>query len=243
MGDETDTLESGQNQQTEGGLPPAPRFAGSGDQRPSTDADATVEALQAKLSSWLDSELEKRLQGQKDRRFSKLEKQFGEVDARLARFATLMETGLKPDQAHQQLEVEEAIEFYRQQSQGSRQGGAPASNPAPGSAEQEQAAAEADQLLKEAGLDNDPAWAEILRARTFKDGVDLLKTAASFVIKRSIQKKPDENPAAIIQPGGGSLPKPDLEAAYWKEVNAAKGQGSAKGREIREKYRKLGLNA
>jgi hypothetical protein len=238
MDDEDRTLESGQDEQST--EMPSPRFASGGDERPSTDVDAIAAALQVKLGTWLDGELDKRLQSQKDRRFSKLEKQFDDVDARLTRFAELVQGGMKPDQARQQLDVEDAVDYVRQLRQGKR-AGAPVDQPALGSAEQEQAMTEANEILKEAGLDSDPAWVETLRKTTFKDGAHLLKTAATFVIKRTTAKPP-ENPATTISPGGGTLPRPDLEAAYQKEINAARGKGAAAGRVIREKYRALGLN-
>ncbi len=209
--------------------------------RPSTvEAEAIAKAVQPLLQTWLDDQLTRKLQSEKDRRINQVERKLETMQGALGRFTELVKGGMSPDQAQQQLRVESAIEYVESLRQQTGEGGGSAQSFPPAAGKPEQAIDEAKGLLSEAGLDSDPEWVQMV-SKGFSDAHEAVKAAANLIIRRAI-KGQKVNLAAAIQPGGGALPEENLEKAYQKEIAAARGQGATAGRTIREKYRALGLD-
>lgn len=228
-------LESGQSF---GEDAPTSETSNTGGQQTSTvDAEAIAKALMPVLEPWL----ERKLQSTKDRRFSQIERKLESTDGALARFAELVKGGMTPDQAQERLKFESAIEWVEQQrNQPARGSETSEPKPARGNAGGAQAIDEAAQFLKEAGLSEDPEWVK-MASEGFTSSHEAVKAATNLIIRRMLKGR-NANPAAVIQPSGGSLPPQNLEEEYRKELLAAKGKGNDAGREIRRKYRELGLN-
>jgi len=103
-------------------------------------------------------------------------------------------------------------------------------------------------LLSSAGISfKDPEYASIvakhsrgaLDEEAFYDDVDALVEKA----KAKQGKREEVSASAVVAEGGSSAPPTgDLTEKYKSEMIAARGRGSAVGREIKAKYRKLGVN-
>jgi hypothetical protein len=213
----------------------------TGDQQASTvDAKALANLLKGELEPWLDETLTRKLQGEKDRRINKVERRLETTEGALARLVELMEGGMNVKQAQQQLRLESALEFIDGLKEAPQGEVLATQKPKGGTSGKVAASDEATQLLKEAGLEEDPEWVERLKKGFASDG-EALRDAANLIVRRVVRQQAP-NPAAVIQPSGGALPEVDLEKEYRKEMLAAKGKGNNAGAVIRRKYRELGLD-
>jgi hypothetical protein len=209
-------------------------------------APSGVEAESAHLSKRI-LDLEKQLKGLQ-----------GGLDKRVGKFDNLDQTDLELllDIAHKAKGDPDTVQKEFIDAKIRRdymKGSAPISKPE----SREDAGPGVEQNVREmfaaAGISDEKVMAEVLKPLNSmeyvtEDGrmkpkyfVDLTARIAKS-LQAQVQQSQPGNPAAVIAPTGGGVPDTNLEAAYQKEINAAKGQGSAAGRAIREKYRKLGMD-
>jgi hypothetical protein len=219
-------LESGQNEGT--GLP-SPKFQSDGDKQASTGAGVQVVPLDQ-----LEQVVSRLMQGQKDRRINKMERQLDAVNETLERYEQLRSTGMTPDEAAFRLKVEEVVERGKPQSVST----SPAN---PGTITQEEAVRQAQALLKETGLENDPELTTLFTSKTFKNGDELVGEVVKFTARR-LKAAPAPNPATTISPAGGSAPTEDLQALYNQEITKIRRGDVMAVSELQRKFREKGLN-
>lgn len=183
-------LESGNNQGAPGQPTQAASGGGSGSQ-PSNDAEVLYQRLEQSLLS----KLEPRLQSLTDKRFKKVENEQTDIRAFMEKVKPYMDKGLTLDQATREVELNEALDFYR----ASRQGSQPAQlAAAPQQSSTEPAVMKALQKL---GLsDTDPEVVAILRDNA--DAADKIVGLATLGASR--KAAPTPNPAINAAPTTGS---------------------------------------
>jgi len=105
------------------------------------------------------------------------------------------------------------------------------------------------QMMKDAGVqinEHDPEAQLLSQARTPREYFTAIETAIEAKRQRTSTETPAEQSATPQRTptnlGGSGAPTPKAtEEDYKKEMYAARGQGPRKGREIKDKYRKLGV--
>lgn len=183
------------------------------------------DALVTKIVDRLIPEIDKRVQSTKDRRFSKFDKDLAALKSSLK--DGLVAEGMDP------AEVEEEL--------ARRLPSTPAKKVVPSSEKVSPGTAPdlADiqrQLLDKLGISAEDPDVVALNQRQLPTG-----QALAELVALATQRAQPTSPAGIVVPSGSSV-RPDLVKSYREEMLAARGKGYNVGREIRDKYRKLGLN-
>lgn len=219
---------------------PTPTFSEpSGDQptSPGTDLDAVSARFEKLLDTRLES-LERRLQSQKDKRWSELERQYGDLGE--IRHAL---------EAAKEGSTEEGIilDILAQRAAAQRPSDQPSSGfqPAPPAGNRAQTARdEARDILRAAGIDeNSPEVTELMRG-TYRNADHFLAETYRFAQRRQGRAAQPASPAAVLAPGGGAPGGSDqerLRAQYQSEKEKVR-RGSPDYMRIRNKYKELGLN-
>jgi hypothetical protein len=176
-------LESGQpgNQEL-----PTPEFSETGASSPSNGADEIV----SKLLPQLEQIIERKVQSQKDKRISEIEKVLG---GRSKILAELESEGVTiPKEVRTQMQIRELEERLAGRSE------QPAPSVDVGPSTQKAAVTEAIAKLNEYGLtSNDPAFIEVLRGKyTNRDAFD--KAVLGHIVGKLAPQKP-ANPADVVQ--------------------------------------------
>ena len=202
------------------------------DQPTSFDAEAFAEALKTNsaLRSAFDEAVARRLQSEKDRRINQVERRQDEFDERLAAYEKYRAEGMSPEKAKQAIEMDDALEYYRQQRKSQ-------AVPQPEQAGNQEvvASGEAMEFLKQAGIsEDDPEVMQVLRNTP---AAKVTGEIAKLVVRR-VTNTP--KPGQVIQPSGGSVPAADMMSEY--QAKASKLQpGSQAMLQLRAEYRKKGL--
>jgi len=227
-----DKLESGT---TQGATTASGNLQGQGDQQTSFDAKAFTDALKtnADLQAAFDEAVARKLQGEKDRRINKTERKLAEIDERLAVYERYRAEGMTPEKARQAMEMDEALEFYRQQKETGMQ------TPTQGAAGNRgtgEVNALAMEFLKNAGIgEDDPDVVQLLR----NTPDNMLAAEAAKLVVRRVSNAP--RPGQVIQPSGGNVPAADMMAEYKAKAKQLQ-PGSHSMLMLRNEYRKRGLN-
>lgn len=207
--------------------------AGS-DTQTSFDAEAFASALEKNpaLQKAFDDAVARRLQSEKDRRISKAERRLDDFDERLGRYEKYRSEGMAPENAKKALELDDALEYFREQKQSTATSVVNA-----GTVKPQAASADVSALLETAGLSvDDPDVVKLLR-ETPQDSMAV--EAAKLVVRKVTGKQ--VSPGQVILGGGGNVPATSLREQYEAE-SANIPRGSHQLLELRHKYRKLGLN-
>ena len=212
MSNDSNNSDSSLNPEAPGGKPNQQASTGQGGQRSSVSAtDIAHFFLTKEGADLIDKEVERRFQSQKDRGINRVEQRVDVVEKVVADYQALVDAGITPDLAKRYLRYEQDHEDIKQLKQSGSY--APQQTSLGGGANA--AVNEAQSLLKEAGLENDPEATLFLREHG--NSPNLTLETAHFVARR----KPGApaNPALTIQPGSGGVGgKPDLKAAYQAEL-------------------------
>ena len=221
--------DSGQEPQ-DSGLP-EPTYSGASDDKPNSGSVPSQAELDKELLTKIDSLVDKKLQSQKDRRWSELERQYGEL-ADFRRVLDAVKAGEDPDKVYDTLERQHLI----------REVNALKTSPSKASGkEPNQAYEEAVRLIKDAGLDNDPMVREVLGG-TYNDPSEMLSAVAKKIIEKNHQPP---SGVTAAQPNFAAAPPPSVNQytqEYKKEMMGARGKGYAVGDAIKQKYRELGVD-
>ncbi len=186
--------------------------------------DLTAKLLEA-LTPKLDELITRKVQSTKDKRFSKIEGGIGDIQQILAEAKELKGKGLNDDQVEDKMLLRRLVESLSVTAE------------APGQA-QPVVGDHARKILSDAGIaENDPDAVELAR-KSYASEAERVTAFASLAIQRT--RKPQPNPAQVVQTAPANVPNVDLAAEHLKEIIAAKGDLRAIV-EIDKKYRRLGL--
>ncbi len=98
-----------------------------------------------------------------------------------------------------------------------------------------------NELKDESGIElSDEELKQIWGGKRYTNWDDPFRDARKAAWKKAKQEAPA--PGAVIVEGGRTAAPPDAERKYIEEMNAARGRGAPFGREIKSRYRALGVD-
>jgi hypothetical protein len=210
---------------------PTPSFSDQGDSSTSSGADEIV----SKLLPQLEQIIERKVQSQKDKRFSEIEKVLG---GRSKLLAELESDGVSIPQ-----EVRTKMEIRELRDQIAQQPAQPVQARDDGSSQQKTATTEAIAELKEQGLEVDADVIAIFRGQ-YKSRAEF-DLAVQKHINRKLRPAKPANPADVVQApvrtGATEKSVDALTDEYKNKMRAARGNRTELSR-LREEYKGKGVD-
>jgi hypothetical protein len=223
--------QSTENLELQGGEQETPNPASSPNgQATSSPADAkTLELVLKRLDK-----LERGEQSNKDKGIAKLSSGLAETREQVESIRKLIEKGLDEDEIVEKLAIKRLLKAQEE---------TPVSEVAPPVSPGKPTAAprvDREAIARNNGIDITSA--EFTEISSIDSDDEYISQLVALATGRYKSTSMQPNPAAIMptSPTGESIPKATSEQ-YIKEMQAARGKGYETGRQIRDKYRKLGV--
>ena len=215
-----------------GGAPIQP--SSGSDQAPSSPADAKIIESLTKRLAMAEGEI-KGLKSEKDKSIVKVATGLAETKEQINTIKKLIDKGLDEDEIAEKLAIRRLLQPQDKTSESEV-----APEPLPG---KQEAAPKIDReaIAIKNGIDvTSTEYVEIAKSVSDEEYISQLVALATG---RYMSPQLPTNPANILpaSPTGGSIPKATPDD-YIKAMKAARGQGPAVGRQIQEKYLKLGVD-
>lgn len=211
----------------EGGSLPEPTFTKVSSVSPTSGSAFDEEAIMARLAPRIEQEVERRVQGFKDKRLSELGKGLDEVRGALGVLKGVVPDDVLAQYAPQIREAEREAILNQLEKQ---LGGQVPRQTSPGKAEEAKALAKVRDIFVKSGLAESPdsvlnspdyiAFAK-LTGMNFEDGTDMVAKAAEYAL--GARRTPVNVTAAVIPqpPGGATASIPDVTElqAEWNRLS------------------------
>jgi len=226
--------QSTENLELKGGEQETPNLASSPNgQATSSPADAaTIESLTKRLAM-AEGEI-KGLKSEKDKGIVKVATGLAETKEQIDTIKKLIEKGLDEDEIVEKLAIKRLLKAQEE---------TPVSEIEPPVSPGKPTAAprvDREAIARNNGIDITSA--EFTEISSIDSDDEYISQLVALATGRYKSTSMQPNPAAIMpaSPTGGSIPKATSEQ-YLKEMYAARGKGVEVGRQIMDKYRKLGI--
>ncbi len=203
------------------------------------DEDALAERVAARVREAIQPDIERGIQSTKDKRFRVLE---GIDPDTLGRFKDyLAKNKGDVDAAYREMRIDDVLD--RGRSEEVDRGRSASAGPSEKRMERY-----VRRILSSAGIPfKDPEYLKVVEKFQSKGSFDedeFFDEVDDLVERRTTKQERQESPEAgsVVAEGGRTSPgRPDLVEKYKAEMMAARGKGAMVGREIKAKYRKLGV--
>ncbi len=198
-----------------------------------TVSKADLSELRDELKGWIDNGTERTKQSQRDAIKARVKQvvgeELGDTFATIDRFSELFDKGVDP----KQLKVDALLEHLANEP-------SETGEPAPSRPDETFVEREVRGVVEKHGLSgSEPELKQYMTEAKGQSLYNMLSGLEKVAVE--VAEKRKATPAGILPSGSSPPAKPDLDQKFIEEMWAAKGQGMAAGRVIKEKYRALGV--